>query len=58
MIVEPERYLADFASAGADVIIVHQEATLHLHRIVRADSPAGQKGGRGAQPVDSRGHAG
>ena len=35
MIVEPERYVADFASAGADVIIVHQEATPHLHRVVQ-----------------------
>ena len=35
MIVEPERYVADFASAGADVIIVHQEAALHLHRVVQ-----------------------
>ena len=34
MIVEPERYLADFASAGADIILVHQEACPHLHRTV------------------------
>lgn len=34
MIVEPERYVADFAKAGADHIYVHAEtsATTHLHR--------------------------
>jgi ribulose-phosphate 3-epimerase len=36
MIVEPERYLADFARAGADVITVHVEASPHLHRTVQA----------------------
>ncbi|MEZ4453873.1 MAG: ribulose-phosphate 3-epimerase [Nannocystaceae bacterium] len=32
MIEEPERYVADFARAGADVITVHVEACRHLHR--------------------------
>ncbi|MCB9567775.1 MAG: ribulose-phosphate 3-epimerase [Myxococcales bacterium] len=32
MIEEPERYVGDFASAGADVITVHAEACRHLHR--------------------------
>jgi len=32
MIVEPERYVADFAAAGADIITVHVEACPHLHR--------------------------
>ena len=32
MIVEPERYLADFAAAGADMITVHVEACPHLQR--------------------------
>lgn len=35
MIVEPERYLADFADAGADRLMVHQEATVHLHRTLQ-----------------------
>ena len=35
MIVEPERYVADFAAAGADVITVHVEACPHLHRNVQ-----------------------
>lgn len=32
MIDDPDRYLADFAKAGADWIIVHQEVCRHLHR--------------------------
>lgn len=32
MIVEPERYLEDFAAAGANILTVHAEATHHLHR--------------------------
>ena len=35
MIVQPERYLEDFARAGADVITVHFEATPHAHRAVQ-----------------------
>ncbi len=32
MIDDPDRYLSDFAKAGADWIIVHQEVCRHLHR--------------------------
>jgi ribulose-phosphate 3-epimerase len=32
MIAEPERYVAEFATAGADVVTVHVEACPHLHR--------------------------
>lgn len=35
MILEPERYLADFADSGADRLMVHQEATVHLHRVLQ-----------------------
>ncbi len=35
MIESPERYVADFADAGADYIAVHQEACTHLHRTVQ-----------------------
>jgi len=34
MIVEPERYVPDFVSAGADIVGVHAEACAHLHRNV------------------------
>ncbi|MCB9779709.1 MAG: ribulose-phosphate 3-epimerase [Alphaproteobacteria bacterium] len=35
MIVEPDRYVGDFAAAGADLITVHAEACVHLHRSVQ-----------------------
>ncbi len=35
MIVEPERYVADFAKAGANRILVHVEASPHLHRTLQ-----------------------
>ena len=45
MIVEPERYLEDFAKAGADTILVHQEACPHLHRTVQQIKSLGSKAG-------------
>ena len=36
MIREPERHLAAFADAGADMLVVHAEATTHLHRTLGA----------------------
>ena len=35
MITSPERYVADFARAGADYLSVHQEACPHLHAVVQ-----------------------
>ena len=32
MIEKPERYIEDFARVGADIITVHYESTIHLHR--------------------------
>jgi ribulose-phosphate 3-epimerase len=51
MIVEPERYLSDFASAGADVIIVHQEASPHLHRTVEQIHRLGKLAGVAINPA-------
>jgi ribulose-phosphate 3-epimerase len=47
MIVEPERYLADFAKAGADHILVQAEpaSTVHLHRTLSAVRELGKKAG-------------
>src|SRR5262245_35849694 len=45
MIVEPERYVDDFAKAGADVISVHVEASPHLHRTVQHIRALGKKAG-------------
>ena len=35
MITNPQEYIEDFAKAGADVIIVHQEVCPHLHRVIQ-----------------------
>ncbi len=45
MIVEPERFIDDFAQAGADIITVHQESTVHLHRTLQMIKKAGAKAG-------------
>jgi ribulose-phosphate 3-epimerase len=47
MIVEPERYLDDFAEAGADHLLVHCEpgATIHLHRTLSHIRGLGKKTG-------------
>src|SRR5712692_1286360 len=42
MISNPEKYIEDFAKAGADVIIVHQEVSPHLHRIIQHIKTAGK----------------
>ncbi len=41
MIEEPERYVADYVRAGCDTVIVHAEATVHLHRTLRLIAEAG-----------------
>ena len=51
MIVEPERYIANFASAGADLIIVHQEASPHLHRSIEQIKRLGKKAGVALNPA-------
>jgi len=51
MIVNPERYLEDFARAGADVITVHFEATPHAHRAVQRVKELGKKAGLAVNPA-------
>ena len=51
MIVEPERYLADFAKAGADVLTVHVEACPHLHRTIQQIRELGVKAGVTLNPA-------
>jgi ribulose-phosphate 3-epimerase len=45
MIVEPERYLADFAAAGADMLTVHVEACPHLQRTLAGIRELGERRG-------------
>lgn len=51
MIVQPERYLADFAKAGADIITVHAEATAHGHRALQQIKELGCKVGLAVNPL-------
>ena len=50
MIVEPERYVHDFAEAGADIITVHAEACTHLHRVLQQIRALGKKAGVSLNP--------
>ncbi len=43
MISNPDQYLADYANAGADIICVHAEACVHLHRTVQAIRALGKR---------------
>jgi ribulose-phosphate 3-epimerase len=51
MIDNPDRYIADFAAAGADIIVVHQEATHHLHRSIQLIKSFGKKAGVSLNPA-------
>jgi len=50
MIVEPDRYLAQFRDAGSDIITVHYEATKHLHRCIQTIKSLGMKAGVSLNP--------
>jgi ribulose-phosphate 3-epimerase len=51
MIVEPERYLEDFAKAGADRLTVHVEACPHLHRTLQHIRSLGKRAGVALNPA-------
>jgi ribulose-phosphate 3-epimerase len=51
MIANPEKYIGEFAKAGADSITVHQEATLHLDSLVRSIRALGKKAGVSLNPA-------
>jgi len=53
MIVQPERYIEDFAKAGADVLTVHFEASTHLHRTIQQIKQNGMKAGVAINPHTS-----
>ena len=50
MIEKPERYLTAFKEAGADIITVHAEACIHLHRTVQQIKELGIKAGIALNP--------
>jgi len=50
MIVDPQRYIVDFAKAGADILCVHYEACNHLHRTISAIKENGMLAGVALNP--------
>lgn len=51
MIRDPERYLEQFAEAGASILTVHLEATTHLHRTIGAIKALGLQAGVALNPA-------
>ena len=50
MVEPPEDFIEVFAEAGADTIIIHQEATPHLHRAIQQIHSLGKKAGVAINP--------
>ena len=53
MIVEPEKYAADFKAAGANILTVHIEACNHLHRNIQQIKSLDMKAGVAVNPHTS-----
>lgn len=51
MISDPDSYIDDFASAGADIITIHAEASTHLHRTIQRIKNTGKKAGVSLNPA-------
>lgn len=59
MIENPDRYIADFVNAGADIVSVHVEACPHLHRTIHLIKEHGAKAGvvlNPATPIETIQH--
>lgn len=50
MVEQPERHWAGFVDAGADVVIVHAETTVHLHRLLGEIRSSGAQAGVALNP--------
>lgn len=50
MIIDPDKYIADFKKVGADILTVHYEACTHLHRTIQAIKAEGMKAGVAINP--------
>lgn len=50
MIVDPDRYIEEFANLGASILTVHYEACTHLHRTIQAIKAQGMKAGVALNP--------
>ena len=53
MVENPENYIEDFVAAGADMLVVHVEATKHLHRTIQHIHEKGIKAGVALNPATS-----
>lgn len=53
MIVEPQNYIEQFKSAGAEILTVHYEASTHLHRTLQKIKSVGMKAGVAINPHTS-----
>lgn len=51
MIENPDKYIEDFYNAGADIITVHEEACIHLHRTIQKIKSLGIKAGVSINPA-------
>ncbi|ABL64589.1 ribulose-phosphate 3-epimerase [Chlorobium phaeobacteroides] len=50
MIIDPDRFIADFIKAGSNQVTVHQEACPHLHRTIQLIKSLGAKAGVSINP--------
>ncbi len=53
MITNPDKYIAEYAKAGADILTVHQEVSPHLHRTIQSIKENGMKAGVSINPSTS-----
>ena len=53
MIIHPEKYIQNFKDAGADILTVHLEACVHLHRTIQEIKLAGMQAGVAINPHTS-----
>ncbi|MCI8992583.1 MAG: ribulose-phosphate 3-epimerase [Eubacterium sp.] len=51
MVEDPDRYIDDFAEAGADIITVHAEACTHLDRVLQHIKDCGKQAGVALNPA-------
>lgn len=51
MVENPDRCIPDFAAAGADIIVVHAEASIHLHRSIQLIKSLGKRAGVSLNPA-------
>jgi ribulose-phosphate 3-epimerase len=50
MIIDPDRYIKTFAELGSNILTVHYEACIHLHRTLQAIKAEGMKAGVALNP--------